>query len=368
MEVEQEYLNMISDTARIAAQEKASRLGELVSAYKSSENLVNNVEFWRWMGDNYPKDLSSTTLIQEAAMHKERWLNTQIQGKRYEWDYMLSQRNNPLKILSAFDAGNCPTQPGIDITETSIIDGAVKATYQNKAYLSTNNPDLHNTPYDAIVVTNSEKVGYAREQGYQVDEYMNANEIKSIRDLRFKQAYDGNASTTYNIKNIAEASIKAGAVAAVIGATVESVVSYREWKRGKLTDEQYVAEIVRAGGDSGVTCTASSAIMVPVNVAITSAGVSSMFAIPVAFLVGASVNSVVAPCFGRGRYKEILGRAKYYQAIEDMYDDFVTTVEKASSEYMDYIYKMKAQETKYNLIKKQSIEINNSLKDLYDSI
>ena len=51
-----------------------------------------------------------------------------------------------------------------------------------------------------------------------------------------------------------------------------------------------------------------------------------------------------------------------------MYDDFVTTVEKASSEYMDYIYKMKAQETKYNLIKKQSIEINNSLKDLYDSI
>ena len=159
---EDEMLQMIDDTSKLVAEEKASHLGEAAAAYQKSTALTNDVEFWKWMGANYPKDMSSSTLIQQAASEKSRWLNTQLQGKGYEWDYMTMQRSNPTKLLSRFEAGDCPTQPGIDITEMNILDGSVTGTYQNKAYLSSNNPNLHNTPKDAIVVTNREKVAYAQ--------------------------------------------------------------------------------------------------------------------------------------------------------------------------------------------------------------
>ena len=43
--------------------------------------------------------------------------------------------------FSKYVAGDCPTQPGIDIiTQTSILTGDVEGMYQNKAYLSSNNP------------------------------------------------------------------------------------------------------------------------------------------------------------------------------------------------------------------------------------
>ena len=175
MDQEKDYLEMIKDTSNLVAQEKAAQLGDLAAAFQSSERLTNDVEFWRWMGANYPKNLSSGQLAQEMASTKARWLNTQLQGKGYEWDFMTSQRHDPTKLLSTFNAGDCPTQPGIDITEKDVLSGSTKATYQNKAYLSKNNPNLHNTPKDAIVVTNQEKVAYAQKQGYQTEAYMDAD-------------------------------------------------------------------------------------------------------------------------------------------------------------------------------------------------
>ena len=174
---EQEYLSIINETANLIADEKAMQLVDASIAFQASNQLTNDVEFWRWMGANYSNDLSNTQLIQQSATTKARWLNTQLQGKGYEWDFMTLQRNNPTKILSVFEAGDCPTQPGIDVTETNIFNNKIKATYQNKAYLSNNNPNLHNTPKDAIVVTNQEKVSYAQKQGYQTKGYMDADEI-----------------------------------------------------------------------------------------------------------------------------------------------------------------------------------------------
>ena len=128
MDLAQEYLEMMRDTADLIAKDKAVKLGNTASGFQSSYELTNEVEFWKWMGKNYPKDLSTSELIQRAANEKSRWLNTQIQGKGYEWDYMSSQRANPTNLLSKFDAGDCPTQPGIDITKSNIVDGSVEAS------------------------------------------------------------------------------------------------------------------------------------------------------------------------------------------------------------------------------------------------
>lgn len=367
MNQEQEYLNMIADTTRLVAKEKASHLGNAAAAYRSSGQLANDVEFWKWMGANYPKDLSNADLIQQTALNKSRWLNTQLQGKGYEWDFMTLQRSKPSNVLSVFEAGDCPTQPGIDVSQMGF-DGTVKATYQNKAYLSSNNPDLRNTPHDAVVVTNKEKVAYAQKQGYKTQEFMDNDEIQAIRDSRFKQAEKGMAKTSYTLQNVAQTAIKAGAVSAVIGMTVETVVSYRVWKAGEMTDAQYAKEILKAGGDAGITGAATSVAMIPVQAAIAAAGASTLIAIPVAIVFSAAINAVVAPCFGRGKYREILNEAKYYQALEDVYDDFMLAVEQSANQYTAYIGQMQLQVQRYEAMKQVSRCMDKSLKELYDLI
>lgn len=368
MNNEEEYLNMLSDTTNLVAQEKAARLGDAATAFQSSGRLANDVEFWRWMGANYPKDLSSAQLIQQAANTKARWLNTQLQGKGYEWDFMALERSKPSNILSIFEAGDCPTQPGIDVTKIDVLSGSVKATYQNKAYSSNNNPNLHNTPKDAIVVTNQEKVKYAQRQGYKTEGYMDADEIQTIRDSRFKKAAEGKANTTYTLQSVAGASAKAGAVAAVIAMTTETVISYRAWKAGEISDEQYMKEVLKAGGDAGITAGATTAAMVPVQATIAAAGASTLIAIPIAIVFGAAINSVVAPCFGRGKYRQILGEAKYYQSLEDVYDDFMMAVERSVEQYTTYISQMQLQAQRHDQMRQISKKIDESLKDLYDSI
>ena len=241
MDLAQEYFDVINDTTKLVAKEKAECLGSAASAFQSSQHLANGVEFWKWMGANYPKDLSTSQLIQQAANTKGTWLSTQIQGKGYEWDYMTSLRADPAKLFSKFNAGNSPTQPGIDITETNIFDETVKATYQNKAYLSTNNPNLHNTPKDAIVVTSSEKVPSVQKQGYETEKFMDAEEIQNARDARLGKASQGKVDTAYTVRNVANTAIKAGAVSAVIGITIETITSHRAWKDGELTDEEYAS-------------------------------------------------------------------------------------------------------------------------------
>lgn len=368
MEREQEYIEMMRDTGELIAKEKAVQFGEMAVAVNESAKLVNEVEFWKWMGANYPRDLSSTNLIQQASMEKARWLRTQLQGKGYEWDYMATQRTKLSKVLSVFEAGDCPTQPGIDITETSLLDNSVKGTYQNKAYLSSNNPDLHNTPKDAVVVTNQEKVPYAQKQGYRTEGYMDSDEITSVRDSRFEKAASGKANTTYSLQNIAMASIKAGIVGAAVGITAETIVSYRLWKNGEITDKEYLREVMKAGGESAASAGLTSAAMVPVQAAITAAGASTLLTIPVAFAFGSVINSIVAPCFGRGKYRKILNEMKYYQALEDIYDDFIDVVEMSCKQCEKYIVQVRLQKMRYEKLKEVNNQVDANLQKLYESI
>lgn len=362
---EEEYINMLQDTGNLIAKEKSSHLGEGLAAFKESTQLTNEVEFWKWMGANYPKDLSNADLIQQAAVNKGRWLNTQLQGKGYEWDYMALQRMKPQKVLSVFEAGDCPTQPGIDITETGIFDHSVKMTYQNKAYLSNNNPDLHNTPKDAVVVTNREKVAYCKKQGYVTEEYMDSKELTSVRDSRFKKAISGKANTSYNLGNVAAATTKAGIMGAAVGITIETIGSYKRWKNGEITDKEYMKEIFSAGGEAGATAGFTSAAMIPVQAVITTAGASTLLAVPIAFVFGKAVNSVIAPCFGRGKYRQILSEAKYYQEMEKAYGDFLLAVERASAQYGQYMRNMQQQNAKYRAMRQLSKTIDKDLEKMY---
>ncbi len=219
------------------------------------------------------------------------------------------------------------------------------------------------------VVTNSEKVGQIQGQGYtNVQEFKNAEEVQAASERRIQQIKEGTASPTYTFQNVAGTIAKAGAIGFVIGAGIETMVSYKKWKQGELTDKQYAMEILKAGGNSGITAGATAGIMIPISATITAAGMSSLITIPIAFVVGSAVDNIVAPCFGRGKYAKILNEAKYYQNLEDMYDGLIDSMEASAEHYYQFVCGMQKQAQIHSQLKQTSMQMNQNLQKLYDSI
>lgn len=370
---ENDILEMMNDTSQLIAQLNVDELSSAAIAVQGSNALTNDVEFWKWMGRNYSKSgiFNNNEAMQQyinQGIGKEEWVAKQLQGKGYEWDWMTNQRNNTKNIFNIYDAGDVANRAASDVTEKSILTGKTKE-YQMKAYTSKNNPNLKNTPKDMTVVTNAEKVDGVKLNGYdKVDNFQDANTIKQSTDKRLEQIKDGKAYTSYNIKNVSVTMAKAGVVGCTIGMGVESIASYKQFKEGRLTKEEYLKEILKAGGDAGVTSSMTAGLMIPVSKVITIAGASNLLTIPIAFVVTDAVNKIIAPCFGRGKYREILSEARYYQNIENVYCDMLNSIENASKQYYDFTMNMEIQNKNHEESKSKSMDINKNLKDLYDSI
>jgi hypothetical protein len=370
---EEEVLKMIDDTSKLVVKKNINMLAQGAVAAQNSNVLANKVEFWKWMDRNYANSgiFSSNNSMQQYISQgtgKEEWVIKQLQGKGYEWDWMAQQRNNIKNLFNRYDAGDVANRAVSDITETNIFTG--KSTeYQMKAYTGKSNPHLTNTPKDMAVVTNSEKAGVVQKNGYEnVESFQDNQLIKKSTDSRLEEIKNGSAEPVYNLKNVSGTMVKAGLIGCVIGMGTEAVFSYKAWKNGQISDEEYLKEVLKAGGDAGVTAGITSGIMVPVSAAITVAGVSSIVTIPVAIAVSGIVNKVVAPCFGRGEYRKILSQAKYYQNLENVYDDLVISMENASNQYYNFIENMKNQYKINKLMKQKSLEMDMELKNLYDKI
>lgn len=85
---EQEYLRMIQDTKQLVTKTKEHKLGNTAVAFSQSSQLVNDVEFWRWMGANYPKNLGNSFLIQQTAIDHSRWLTYTVQTQKLISEFM----------------------------------------------------------------------------------------------------------------------------------------------------------------------------------------------------------------------------------------------------------------------------------------
>ena len=368
-----EILQMMDETSQLIAQNTVDRLGGAAVAAQNSNALTNEVEFWKWMSRNWDKSgiFDSVDSMQQyinQGITKEEWFTNQIQGKGYEWDWIQKQRGDVKNIFRIYDAGDVVNRVGSDVTEKNIITGNTKE-YQMKAYTSKTIPDLKNTPKDMVVVTNAEKVGVVEGKGYNnVESFQDGDLIEQVRSDRVQQVKDGTAKTTYSFSNVAGTMVKAGLFGCVIGMGMETICSYKAWKAGQISNDEYLKEILKAGGDSGLTACGTAGIMIPVSEAIISIGASTLISIPIAFVISIGVNEIVAPCFGRGKYKQYLTGAKYYQNLEKVYFDLLDSMQLAADQYYYFVNSMAQQNSFHQDMKCKSMELNGYLKDIYDSI
>lgn len=368
-----EVMKMMDETSRLAAQKCSDQLSSAASAIPSN-TLANEVEFWKWMGRNFSKSgifntaESAQQYLAQLPEESVEGIRRVIQGKGYEWDWMSAKRSKPWNLLKRFEAGDVANRPATDVTEHNILTGSTK-DYQMKAYAGKANPRLKNTPKDVTVVTGAEKTDAVRAKGFEnVEEFQNSKTIKRTADKRTKQIIDGKACPSYHVGNVAGAMAKAGLMGCVIGIGTQAAVLYRSWKQKRLSDEEYLKEVLAAGGDAGVTAALTSGLMIPVSAFVTAAGLTTCVTFPAAFVFGAAVSKVVSPCFGRGEYREILSDAKYYQNLQLGYIDMLEAMEYASGQYCDFIMRVQQQERNHQVFQQINAKMNQSLNDLYNSI
>lgn len=368
-----DMLQMMDDTSQFITKSSVDQFAASMAAAQASNSLTDNVEFWKWMARNYKEsgifntNESMLRYINQSPGN-EAWFMKQVQGKGYEWDWISHQRQQVQNILKRYDAGDVANRAASDVTEINMLTGR-STDYQMKAYTGKTNPDLSHTPKDMTVITNAEKVDVVKSSGYSnVEGYMDAPAIKDSTNKRMEQVKKGKAYTTYNVRNVVGTMAKAGLVGGVIGVGTETIVSYKSWKTGQITDEEYIGEILKAGGNSAVTAGMTSGVMIPVSAAITAAGVSTLVTIPIAFVVGGAIDSIVAPCFGRGKYREILQQAKYYQDIDSVYYDLIGSMQNTFEQYNNFVDQVCMQNVIHQRCKEKSMAINKDLKDLYNSI
>lgn len=362
----EEIFNCFQDTSDLALKKQVNNLQIVANVYENSTRLTNRIEFWNWINRNFNGTgghmFSSSESIKQyiaRGSEKSEWVYKQLQGKGYEWDWMQMQRSSLKKVFKIYDAGEVSNQAAIDVTEYDILNRQSKE-YQMKAYTSKNNPNLHNTGKDVIVVTNAEKAEVVRNNGYSVEEFKNRSEITDDVGLRIREIDKGSATPRYTVKNVGSTIAKSGLLGCVLGMGIESVVSYRKWKNRQLSDNEYLNEILKAGGDSGVTATVTTGIMIPISATVTMAGVTSLINIPIAFAVSTGINKIVAPCFERGEYKKILRQAYYYSSLEKCYFSFMKKIDMASKEYENFINEITGQDKIYKQIQKKERFVNNS--------
>ena len=150
--------------------------------------------------------------------------------------------------------------------------------------------------------------------------------------------------------------------------TLEAFNLYQKWNDKKISDSEYLAEIMTSGGNAVVSKSITSGIMLHVSSVVATAGMSSMITFPIGFVVGAAVDKIVAPCFGRGEYKKILSQAKYYQNLETFYRDMISSIQDSAGHYVKFLNGVKSQQSFHENAKKVSMSLNKDLEALYNSI
>lgn len=292
-----------------ASEKNISNIGNSLVSGGEAVRRADDIQFYKWMNNNYDKSgifssqESIRNYINESPGH-ELALTKSIQGKGYEYNFIVDSRKKPENILKRYDAGDVLNRPGSDVSEISLLTGKTKE-YQMKAYTSNNVPDLHNTPNDMTIVVNAEKADAVAKKGYtDVQVYKTSEQISRNTKKRLDEIKNGKIYTQHTMASTLKSAGKSGVSGIVSGAVEEAVNLRNAYKKGEITREEYVKEIAKSGAQSGINAAITTATTMKLAEAAAIAGTSSLPVMAAAAGISKAVDKMIAPVFKKGVYKD----------------------------------------------------------------
>lgn len=168
----------------------------------------------------------------------------------------------------------------------------------------------------------------------------NVDDAAEIVNTGFTETAVKGATSTFQ-KSISSAA-KGGIGGVAIGITMETLMSYKKYKNGEITKEEYGIEIAKSGGQYGISGAVTAGITTSITPALNAVAgtlglACPLVSFPVSIAIGAGLDKIIAPAFGRGEYKKILDDAKYYQNLMYAHDDLIQAIEMSEQQFFEFI-------------------------------
>lgn len=325
-----DILDFFKTTSRILSDASSALQGNFYS-----QNFAEEVEFWKWLDRNYTNiDFSSKETIIDYLSKKGN--QTQFFGKIYEYDYANHLREKFSNLFSDFDLPDVLNNEGFDLEESSLFEGVKR--YQLKSYASGSlNINSNKIPSTYKIITNIENVDEIRQQGFEVEAFMDNESIKQRRSEVLNNALEGNINIDYDFAGVMETIGKGFQYGFVIGVGIEAIASFKKFKNGDINLKKYLKEIMKSGAEKGLTSGLTTGVMVPIHAVLQSNLITSIISIPIAFLVHQTIAKPISAAFGKGEYKEILNNAKIYNSSIQMMSDFGVMVKETNKGFKKFI-------------------------------
>ncbi len=296
--------------------ESLAILGAGAKIFKDGVQYTQDAGYWQFMADTFKGDFKSVEAVKQGFLVKPDWMEAQITGKGYEWDWFNHFRDNPFNIgkvahLSA-DAND-----KIDATVRNVFSGHVQDV-QLKARLTDNSinsalQEIKDKHAGTLVVGPEELTAKAKEVSlpHKFESFQSIHEIDTSKQERIQQAEDGNVSIGVNWDGVLIQVGRDALIGAAVYASVSVVSHFKAYKRGEISGEEY-ARLVLSGSVKGAIMGGGLAfINIPVQLTAAAVGVGMPVTIPVMIVCGYGLRKIIAPVFKEGRYAEIVQNMSY---------------------------------------------------------
>ncbi len=358
--------------------EKVAGVGGSKLIFNQGYKYVDNVEYWKWMKNSYPK------VFNEGLSN---WLNRHptygeklIQGKGAEWDFIRMFNNNSQNqgfhipfdkwktaklsknVTGKADAyirhlasgSETPVQVKTATTDNSI--NSVLRTLEDK--------------YPGHKIVANEKLAIeARKAGIANPiDHISDKQLAKATQERVSMAKSGTVSAGYTIPGVLKEVGYGVVIGAVVQATVSTFTNYKRWKNGEITGDEFWKEVLK---DSAYGATSGGAIA-GINVVIQSiaipAGIGAPITIPVLILVGYGLDKLIAPAFGKGAYKEILQDISLCTDVQESYINFVVNSYGCQRYFADWLREMQDSHKIYKQLEDANKACNDEMKNICEKL
>lgn len=355
--------------------EKVAGVGGSKLIFNQGYKYVDNVEFWKWMKNSYPKVFNEglSNWLNRHPMYGEKL----IQGKGLEWDGIRMLNNNPQnqgfrapfsqwkiarlsKEVTGKTDGYIHHVASGSVTpiqaKTATTDNSIKGVVRT----------LKGGKYpDHLIIANKKLAIEARKAGVANPiDHISDKQLAKATQERVSLAKSGAVSAGYTITGIAKAIGYGAVIGAVVQASISTFTNYKRWKNGEITDDEFGKEVLKDSAYGATTGGAIAGINVAIQCVAIPAGIGAPITIPVLILVGYGLDKLIAPAFGKGAYKEILQDISLCTDVQEAFVNFVVNSYGCQRYFMDWLRGMGESHKMYKQLEGANKACNDEMKDI----
>lgn len=247
--------------------EALASIFSVIHSLHKSQNLIEDVNFWKWLQKANRKGFANSSSIHSLAVISPEYLKNTLRSKGMEYDWFCEYNNDLFNISGVAELAESPIDPVGDAYIEDIFTGERQPVQMKTTKRIPNDPSrtMRNAnrhlsaipgkyPKGTRIVGNQPVVDAVKgSRSYNLKAYLiergwtDKEEAKFITS-KYEKARKGKAAPNLTAKVVVSNIGKAALVGALLFVLIEVVKDWREWEKGEITGKEFLLRILKQGG------------------------------------------------------------------------------------------------------------------------